>query len=309
VLTLLGGIYLGWALGSKDAANVFGTAVASRILTFRKASLLCAASVILGAYLQGKAGIQTLGTLTDQTQTTLILITSSAAVTISLMILLRLPVGTAQAVVGAIVGIGLSTRNMYWYGLIKVVISWLATPLCAMLLSVLIYRFLSLFFQLVPMGILTRDNILLGGLVVVGVYGSYALGANNVALVTGIFSSQLGNLADTHLALIGGAAMAAGILTFSRRMMLTVGSGIVALNAQTGFVAVLAMAVTTHIFAFIGVPVSTSQAIVGAIMGVGMIHGAQTVKFKMLRNIGVGWVLTPVTSLILSSAGYAIWGR
>lgn len=308
MLTLLGGIYLGWALGSKDAANVFGTAVASRIISFRKGSLLCAASVIIGAYLQGKAGIQTLGALTDQTQTTLILITSSAAITVTLMILLRLPAGTVQAVVGAIVGIGLSTRTMYWHGLVKVAISWLATPLCAMLLSIVVYRLLSLFFQFVPMGILTRDNILLGGLVVVGVYGSYALGANNVALVTGIFSGQVENLADTHLALIGGAAIAAGVLTFSRRMMMTVGSEIVALNAQTGFVAVLAMAATTHIFALIGVPVSTTQAIVGAVIGIGLIHGAQTVKFRMLRNIGVGWVLTPITALILSSAGYAIWG-
>jgi PiT family inorganic phosphate transporter len=68
------------------------------------------------------------------------------------------------------------------------------------------------------------------------------------------------------------------------------------------------MAATTHIFALIGVPVSTTQAIVGAVIGIGLIHGAQTVKFRMLRNIGVGWVLTPITALILSSAGYAIWG-
>ena len=299
MLVLLGGLYLGWAIGAKDAANVFGTAVASRIITFRRATVLCAVGVVAGAFLQGESGIRTLSALTSQTSGTLIIVSVSAAVVVTLMTLLRLPVGTAQAIVGAVAGVGLAARDLYWPVLIKVVVGWSATPVGAMLLSMAFCRLMSLFFRFTPIGILTRDNLLLGGLIVVGAYGSYALGANNVAIVTGIFSGQIAGLTDTHLALIGGAAIAAGVLTFSRRMMLTVGSAIVSLNAQTAFVAVLSMAVTTHIFALVGVPVSTSQAIVGAVMGVGMMHGAQTVKFRMLRNIGVGWVLTPVAALIL----------
>jgi len=308
MIKLLGGVYLGWALGANDASNVFGTAVATRIIPFWRAALLCAAAVIAGAVLQGHQGIHTLSGLTHQTGATLVVVSVSAAITVTLMTLFRLPVSTSQAVVGAIAGIGLATRSMHWGGLIKVVISWIATPIGAFVFSLIIFRLLRLFFRVVPMGILARDNLLLGGLVVAGVYGSYALGANNVANATGIYSGQIPGLTDTHLALIGGIAIALGVVTFSKRVMLSVGSGIVSLNAQTSFVAVLAMALTTHVFALIGVPVSTSQAIVGAILGIGMMHGAQTVRFRMLRNIGVGWLLTPITALIFSAAGFAVFG-
>ena len=137
-------------------------------------------------------------------------------------------------------------------------------------------------------------------------YGSYALGANNVANATGIFSGQIPGMTDRLLALIGGVAIALGVVTFSKRVMTSVGKNIVTLNAFNAFVAVSAMSVTVHIFAFIGVPVSTSQAIVGAIVGSGAAYGIHTIRFYMLRNIGVGWFLTPVISLILSAAGYAI---
>jgi PiT family inorganic phosphate transporter len=307
MLTLLGGLYLGWALGANNAANVFGTAVASKIITFRKAAIICAAAIILGAFLQGERGIHTLSGLTAQTQTTVIIVSVAAAITTTLMTIFRLPISTSQAIVGAIAGIGLATNNMLFSGLLKVVICWIFTPIGAMLFSLVGYMLLRFFFRIVPMSILTRDKLLLGGLIIVGLYGSYALGANNVANATGIFSGMIEGLTDTHLALFGGIAIAVGVLTFSKRVMMSVGSQIMSLNALTAFVAVLSMSLTTHIFAIIGVPVSTSQAIVGAIIGIGMIHGANTVKFRMLRNIGVGWILTPVISLILSAAGYAVF--
>ena len=87
---------------------------------------------------------------------------------------------------------------------------------------------------------------------------------------------------------------------------MTVGSGIMPLDAFTAFTAVASMAVTVHIFAVIGVPVSTSQAIVGSIIGIGLIRGTHAIKFGVLRNIMIGWLLTPVISLILAAAGYAI---
>ena len=68
---LTGGLYLGWALGANDASNVFGTAVASRIISFRNACILCAVAVLLGAFFQGEGGIHTLSGLTTQTRLTL----------------------------------------------------------------------------------------------------------------------------------------------------------------------------------------------------------------------------------------------
>jgi len=307
VYPLTGGLYLGWALGANDAANVFGTAVATKIIRFRTATILCAAAVVLGAMFQGQSGIRTLSSLADQTQQTLVIAAVTAALTVTLMIFLRLPISTSQAVVGAITGVGLASHSLDWGSLLKVLICWAAAPIGAFLIALTVYPLVTLFFRRVPMSILWRDKLLWSGLIVVGCYGSYALGANNVANATGIFSGRLDGVTDHELAVLGGVSIALGVLTFSRRMMLAVGKGIMPLEALTAFVAVLSMAVTIHVLAMIGVPVSTSQAVVGAIIGVGLLRNRQNLRFGMLRNIAVGWTLVPTISLILSAAGYAIF--
>jgi inorganic phosphate transporter, PiT family len=307
LLPLAGGVYLGWALGANDAANVFGTAVAARIIRFRNAALLCAFAVLLGAVLQGEAGIRTYSGLSGYTGRTLVVATFAAALTVTLMTVLRLPISTSQAVVGAIAGIGLSTGTMNYAGLRKVLLCWLATPFGAMLAAVVLYALLRGFFRFVPMSLLTRDKLLWGGLVLAGVYGSYALGANNVANATGMLSGILPGMEDRRLALLGGVAIALGVLTFSRRVMMAVGSGILPLEAQTAFVAVASMSATVHVFAMLGVPVSTSQAIVGALLGIGGFSQFRNVRFTVLRHIVTGWVMTPALALLLSAAGYAIF--
>lgn len=307
MLSLTGGMYLGWALGANDAANVFGTAVASRIISFRNASILCALSVLLGAAFQGSAGIETLSGLTTQSQVTLVVISVSAALTVTLMTVLRLPISTSQAIVGSIAGVAFATKDMNFGGLTKVLICWAATPVGAMLVCVVVYFFVWIILRFLPMSIFTRDKLLWNGLLIVGIYGSYALGANNVANATGIFSGQFENIGDRWLAVLGGVAIAVGVLTFSRRVMLAVGGGLMSLDAFTAFTAVLSMSITVHIFAFIGVPVSTSQAIVGAIIGIGLIRGARGFKFRVLKRMCVGWLLTPVLALLLAAAGFAIF--
>lgn len=304
---LSGGLYLGWALGANDAANVFGTAVASRIITFRKASILCSIAIIIGATLQGEGGIHTLSGLTTQTHMSLLVVSVSAAITVTLMTIMRLPISTSQAIIGSIAGVGLSTGSMQWGGMVKIVTCWIATPIGALIIAYIFYKLLAAFIRHVPMSVLTRDKILWSGLIVVGIYGSYALGANNVANATGIFSGQFPGVSDSHLALFGGIAIASGVLTYSKRVMMAVGSGVMPLDAFTALVTVSSMAVTVHIFAVIGVPVSTSQAIIGSIIGIGLIRGVHSIKFKTLRNIGFGWLLTPIIALILSSSGYAIF--
>lgn len=309
MLSLAGGLYLGWALGANDASNVFGTAVGTRIIQFRHATILCASAVILGAILQGQAGIETYSELTRQSRQTLILVTFSAAITVTLMTLLSLPISTSQAVVGAITGIGLATGTMNYAALAKVVICWVSAPIGAMLIAAALYPLVGLIFRHIPMSLLTRDKILWLGLILVGTYGAYALGANNVANATGILSGQIPGLDDRDLALLGGVAIAIGVMTFSRRVMMAVGTGLFQLEAHTAFVAVASMSLAVHVLAMVGVPVSTSQAIIGAILGVSLWRGVENVRWPLLRNIGVGWLLTPTVSLILASAGFAIFLR
>ena len=306
-LPLVGGMFLGWSLGANDSANVFGTAVASRIVSFRQASILCGTAIILGALLQGQAGVDRYAELVGSYQTVepLVVISVAAAVTVTIMTVLRLPVSTSQAVVGAIAGVALATDTVDWGGFKTIVICWLATPVGAMVIACLVYYLLSMLINNIPMSMLTRDKLLWGGLILVGAYGAYALGANNVANATGIFAGTPG-VTNQDLALLGGIAISVGSITYSKRVMMAVGAGIMPLDAFTALVAVASMALVVHVFAVIGVPVSTSQGIVGAIMGIGLIRGVTAIRFKVLRNIGIGWLMTPALSLILAAAGYAI---
>lgn len=301
------GIFLGWALGANDAANVFGTAVAARIISFWRAAWLCAAGVVAGAFFQGAEGIATLSGITQQTIGTAVVVSGAAAITVTFMTVQGLPISTSQAIVGAILGIGLATGNTEWTPLLKVLACWIGTPIGAMLIAIAAYRLIAWLSRRVPVSIFTRDKLLWMGLLCTGVYGSYALGANNVTNTTGIFSGLLPGVSDSMLALIGGVAIAAGVLTFSRRVMVQLGSGVMRMDGFTGFIAVFSMSLTVHVFAFVGAPVSTSQGIVGAILGIGAVRGAHVLHFRVLREITAAWLMTPVIALVLAAAGYAIF--
>jgi PiT family inorganic phosphate transporter len=85
MLSLLSGIFLGWSLGANDASNVFGSAVSSRMLKFWTAAILASIFVLLGAILEGRAGIETLKGLTQLTLKMAIVSSVAAAVTVTLM--------------------------------------------------------------------------------------------------------------------------------------------------------------------------------------------------------------------------------
>ena len=151
---LFGGVFLGWSLGSNDAANVFGTAVSSRMVSYKVAIWLTALFVILGALLQGQEGIITLSEklkkkhdvtiISESTEATsnaamkIAMIASfSAAFTVTIMTILKIPVSTSQAVVGAIIGIGMMENNVNLQGLTKVIACWIGTPIGSAILTLI----------------------------------------------------------------------------------------------------------------------------------------------------------------------------
>ncbi len=299
---LAGGVFLGWALGANDAANVFGTAVAARVIRFTTAALVASMAIVAGAYFEGAAGIETLAAVSTDSLEAAVLATICAAIAVTAMTLAKLPVSTSQAVVGAIIGTGLVAGQADWSGLPKILTCWVATPIAALLISCCVYALLRMLLNRVGMSILTRDNLLWMALIVAGAYGAYALGANNVANVTGVFYGTGPFDSTSQLALIGGISMALGALTFGRRVMMTVGADLVRLDAFAALVAVLSEAITVHMFAEIGVPVSTSQALVGGVLGVGIMRGVRGIDRTVLGRIALGWVLTPFCSGALSAA-------
>lgn len=325
---LTSGLFLGWSLGAKDAANVFGTAVGSRMVRFKVAAAIASLFVILGAVVEGAGVTETLGHLGAVNAIAgSFTVALAAGLTIAWMTRARIPVATSQAIVGAIVGWNLFTGSPTDLGVLsKIVATWFISPLLAAIFAILIYLLFKFVLGRARIHMLRLDAYTRAGLIVVGALGSYTLGANNIANVMGVFvpaspfhDIHLFDLFTLHgtqqLFLLGALAIAVGIFTYSRRMMLSVSNDIFTLTPILALIVVLAHTIVLFLFASTGlksllislglpsiplVPVSSSQAIVGAIFGIGIVKGAKGVNFKLLGKIASGWVMTPIFAALLT---------
>lgn len=274
------------------------------MIRFWTAAILCAVFVMLGAVLQGDEGMHTYQAMADTGGLNqAFAVGLGAAASVTLMTYWGLPVSTSQSVVGALVLVGMATDNLQLGPLVKVVSCWVATPIGAMLAAILLYYGVGKLMNVVDMDMFSYDRNLRIALIISGSYGAYALGANNVANVTGAFVGK-DMLTPFWASVIGAAAIGLGVVTYSRNVMMTVGRGLVKLDAFSAFVVVLSEAITVHVFAYVGVPVSTSQAVVGAVLGIGLVKGVQTVNTKKLWRIVFGWIGTPAISFGITAAVY-----
>lgn len=297
--SLIGGIFMGWTLGANDAANVFGTAVSSRMVKFRTAAVLASVFVILGAVLSGRAGIETLKGLTSFGIEEAVISSVAAALTVGLMTVFGLPVSTSQSVVGSIIGIGILSGQINYSGMGKVVACWFGTPIGAAAVSMFLYKFFAYIYNRMKLSIFESDILIRTGMIIAGSYGAYALGANNVANVTAVFVGA-GLISVFNAALIGGISIALGVITYSRPVMETVGKKLVRLDPFSALIVVLALGITVHFYTILGVPVSTSQGIIGGVLGIGILKGVDTINRKTLINILIGWFLTPFIACLFS---------
>lgn len=317
-LFLTAGIFMGWSLGGNDAANIFGTAVGTKMIKFKTAALVCSIFVVAGAFFGGAGTSKTLESLGNiSLASSAFIVSISAALTVAVMSKKALPVSTSQAIVGSIVG-----YNIFWGQstdlsiLTKIASTWVFTPVLAALFSISIYWIFRLYLDRSRLNLVQRDHYTRYGLVLAGAFGAYSLGANNIANVMGVFvqAKPLGLDAE-QLFFIGGLSIALGVITYSKRVMLTVGKSVFKLSPVSAFIVVFASALVLFIFSSEGlnlileslnlpqiplVPVSQSQAVVGAIMGIGIAKGGRNINYGLLGKIALGWVLTPALSLGVS---------
>jgi PiT family inorganic phosphate transporter len=252
----------------------------------------------------------------------------AAAITVYGMTKLGLPVSTTQAVVGGIVGWNLfSGTPTDLAALSRIVGTWVAAPILGALFALVLYRITQLVISKTKIHLLWLDQWTRTGLLAAGALGAYSLGANNIANVVGVFASaspltdlSLGEFTLTgqqRLFLLGALAIAVGTF-FSKRVMMTVGKSIVTVGPVGGWVVVVAQALVLLVFSSQGlqafvirlglpaiplVPVSSSQAVVGAVCGLALAHGlkgARQINWIVLRNIALGWVATPVIAATIS---------
>jgi PiT family inorganic phosphate transporter len=91
---------------------------------------------------------------------------------------------------------------------------------------------------------------------------------------------------------LGGVGIVLGLAIFGKRVMATIGTGITHLTPSRGFAAELAAASTVVIASGTGLPISTTQTLVGAVLGVGMARGIAALNLGVVRNIVISWVVT-----------------
>lgn len=327
ILFLSSGLFLGWSLGANDAANVFGTAVGTRMVKFRTAALVCSVFVVLGATISGAGAAHTLGRLgAVNALAGSFTVALASALTTFWMTRLHMPVSTSQAIVGAILGWNLySASTTDASSLSRIVSTWVACPLISGFIAVVLFILVRAAVDRLKPHLLELDAGTRLGLLLAGAFGSYSLGANNIANVMGVFVPD-NPFTDLHvfglftvtgvqqLFFLGAVAIAVGVFTYSDRVMGTVGGGLARISPVPALVIVLAQSLTLFLFASEGlehflashglptvplVPVSSSQAVVGAIVGISLFRGGG-IRYRVLGEISLGWVATPLLAGVVA---------
>lgn len=323
---LSSGLFLGWSLGANDAANIFGTAVGSRMIKFRTAALIASVFVILGAVLAGSGASQTLGELGKVNALAgAFMVALSAALTVYWMVSSGVLVSTSQAIVGAIIGWNLyAAKPTDWFTLSTIVSSWVTCPILSGIIAVFTYYGIKHWLKHGKIHLLRQDSYVRTGLILIAAFGAYALGANNIANVMGVFVAssplqdvQVGGLIISKtqiLFLLGGLAISAGIITYSQKTIQTVGNSLMEMTPIVAWIVVFSQSVVLYLFASEGiknflesyglpslplVPVSSSQAVIGAIIGIGLAKGGKNINWTIVARIIAGWVFTPAISAIV----------
>lgn len=377
-LLLAAGLFMGWSLGTNDAANAFGTAVATRVVKYRTAIIIIAVMVILGSVLMGHQNITKLNSIAtnnevvasadeleaagvefekvideatgeekyvlDENKMPILaskdnvdkakmkdiqiksalkgaIIFACAAITVFVMSYLKFPVSANQSVTGAVIGWGLcyadysneAIKKGNITEILEFMSTWLINPLGAALISFVLVFLVKKFVEKWLTSMKNYDIVIKIGYIAAGAFSAYSIGQNSSASVTAFYYDHysvgsnliFGNsgffTGARIAAIIGGIAIAAGVLTFSKRVMMTVGSSIAEITQVDGFVVIIASALTVVLMGnLMGIPVSTSQSVVGAVIGAGLVNGVKKVNFGVLKNVAIAWVSSPTVAGLLA---------
>jgi PiT family inorganic phosphate transporter len=300
-LLALAGFYLGWNLGANNAGNCIGTSIGAGFVSFRRGSFLVALFVVLGAVLQGGKVMGTIGgriVSGEMPPGTVLGVLVSGGLVINLATLRRIPASASQAIVGGLVGAGLAVgRDVHWPIVGRIFLAWILCPLLSLGLGVAIYLLVRVLFRRIIRSP-EADRVLGWFLLASACYAAYSLGANNVGNVVGPIAI-VSELPQPMLIALGGLSMAVGVVTYGRGVADAIGRGIVPFDISGAFAAQTAMALSVHLFTMLGLPVSTVHAIVGAVVGIGLLRGIRAVGRRKIVEISVGWVLIPTVTGLL----------
>lgn len=334
IVGLAASAFMAFCIGANDAANPVDQAVGAGALTLKRALFLFSSFTIIGALLQGRCVIKTLGAgivpKIDLVAALIAVVAAGAWVLIATF--LGLPISTSQSITGAIMGVGLAYaltgligfNEINWSVMVRILLSWITSPAIAMSLVVLLYFSFVRFANFLRKSGYDIEKPFLALHIASVAFAAYSFGANDVANATGVYltvtKEYLGlptEEAMLMLSALGGIFIAVGGFTLGRRVIRTTAFRITRLDHPSGAAAGFSLALTVWLFTTIpymvwgfGMPISTTQVSVSAIMGVGIARAKSLrgLNFKVVAAIIASWLLTvPVTMVMASCLYLAVW--
>ncbi len=140
---------------------------------------------------------------------------------------------------------------------------------------------------------------------------AFAHGSNDVANAIGPLAAIYGVIESggmigsksalpVGILLVGGGGIVLGLITYGHKVIATVGTGITQLTPSRGFAATLAAAATVVVASGTGLPVSTTQVLVGAVLGVGIARGMAALDTRVINKIFLSWLITLPAGALMS---------
>jgi len=201
--------------------------------------------------------------------------------------------------------------------LTKLTISWIISPLCAMFVSWSLYILITKAFRNF---LVNEDFVKVLSYLLIGAlcFSAYSFGANDVGNAAGVYvtvAQRLGRIPSSTamflLAVFGSVGIALGGLTWGYRVIETVAYKIIRLDVVSGFAAELANALVVYLFVTLpymffgfGLPISTSIASVGAIIGAGLGKDRGAINRSIVARLVSTWALTVPCTAVMSMLLY-----
>ena len=297
------------------------------MVNFKTAAIICSIFVILGAVISGAGTTETIGKLGSiNALPGAFACCVSAGFSVYVMTKFGIPVSTTQAIVGAIIGWNIFTGSKTDTSILTTILTtWVLCPILAGLIAIGLYLIVKRIIANSRIHILRLDAYTRLALLLAGAFGAYSLGANNIANVMGVFInvSPFTDISifdfifssTQQLFLLGSLAIAVGVFTYSKRVMFTVGNDLLKISPLSAFVVVFSHSIVLFLFASEGlsnflismslpslplVPVSSSQAIIGGVIGIGLLKGGKEVKWSIAGKISIGWITLPLLTMLIS---------
>lgn len=304
--------------GFNDSANVVATIIASRAMGARGALTLAACANLAGPFLFGVAVAQTVGAEVVQAQAVSIAVILAALLAASLWDAATwyfgIPVSSSHALIGGLVGATAGASGfaaIQAHGLWKVAAALFVSPLLGFAMALAVMRAtLWLLRKATP-----RANVTLSrAQILTGTALALSHGANDAQKTMGVIAMGLLTLGFTPVfivpwwvVLLSASAIALGTAIGGWRIIRTLGSRFYRIHPIHGFTSQLASAAVIVGMSLAGGPVSTTQVVSMSILGAGAAERKSKVRWSVLNDIVIAWVLTlPATALLAVPIHYLI---